>query len=119
MGLHEAGRALAHRCTTYGSSWKSYQTRQRSLLLRSTSLALSGNCAAVVTGFILGRVPTSYIMNLAMLAFTVGTDVVASMLDWAQLFVSFLVTPWRMDMSFLLIISSSMSKEYQESAAPW
>jgi hypothetical protein len=60
----------------------------------------SGACAAVITGFLLGRIPASVIMLIAMLAFTAGQALLASMpigqIYWANAFVMMLVTPWGM-----------------------
>ncbi len=85
---------------------------------------ISGVCAAVVTGYIMGRIPTSYIMILAMLAFITGTILAATMpvqqTYWAQLFCSFVIMPWGMDMSFpagTLILSSYVPKKHQGIAA--
>ena len=60
----------------------------------------SGACAAVVTGLLLARVPASVIMLIAMLAFSAGQALLASMpidqVYWANAFVLMLVTPWGM-----------------------
>lgn len=60
----------------------------------------SGACAAVVTGLLLGRVSASIIMFVAMLAFSAGQALLASMpigqIYWANAFVIMLVTPWGM-----------------------
>jgi hypothetical protein len=62
--------------------------------------SVSGACAAVVTGLLLGRVPASIIMFIAMLAFSAGQALLASMpigqTYWANAFVIMLVTPWGM-----------------------
>ena len=86
--------------------------------------AISGLCAAVTTGFILSRVPPSVVMMVAMLAFTVGGVLIATApVDqsyWAQTFVSILVMPWGMDMSFpagTIILSNTMGRDHQGVAA--
>jgi hypothetical protein len=60
----------------------------------------SGACAAVITGLLLDRIPASIIMLIAMLAFTAGQALLASMpvgqIYWANAFVIMLVTPWGM-----------------------
>jgi MFS family permease len=60
----------------------------------------SGACAAVITGLLLDRIPASIIMFIAMLAFTAGQALLASMpvgqIYWANAFVIMLVTPWGM-----------------------
>ncbi|KAJ5136197.1 hypothetical protein N7448_004751 [Penicillium atrosanguineum] len=80
----------------------------------------SGACAAVVTGLLLGRIPASIIMFIAMLAFAAGQALLASIpigqIYWANAFVLMLVTPWGMDMSFpsgSLILSNSMPQKDQ------
>ncbi|PWY85044.1 major facilitator superfamily transporter [Aspergillus heteromorphus CBS 117.55] len=80
----------------------------------------SGACAAVTTGFLLGRISPSIIIFIAMLAFTIGQIMLATMTVgqtyYAQAFVLMLVTPWGMDMSFpsgTVIMSNSMPREHQ------
>ncbi|KAL1633726.1 hypothetical protein SLS58_010947 [Diplodia intermedia] len=87
-------------------------------------VALSGLCAALTTGAVLGRVPPSLVMMIAMLAFTVGNILVATapvaQTYWAQTFVGFVVIPWGMDMSFpagTIIMSRSLPREEQGLAA--
>ncbi|KAL0257585.1 hypothetical protein SLS55_008399 [Diplodia seriata] len=87
-------------------------------------VALSGLCAALTTGAVLGRVPPSWVMMVAMLAFTVGNFLVATapvaQTYWAQTFVGFVVIPWGMDMSFpagTIIMSRSLPREEQGLAA--
>ncbi|PYI01663.1 MFS general substrate transporter [Aspergillus sclerotiicarbonarius CBS 121057] len=80
----------------------------------------SGACAAVVTGFLLGRVPPSIIIFIAMLAFLVGQILLATIpvdqIYWSQAFLIMLITPWGMDMSFpsgTVIMSNAMPREHQ------
>lgn len=65
-----------------------------------TPVSLSGLCAAGVTAVLLGRIPGSTIMIMALLAFTIGLILLATApVDqsyWAQTFVSLLVMPWGM-----------------------
>ncbi|KAJ5898908.1 hypothetical protein N7495_003652, partial [Penicillium taxi] len=82
--------------------------------------AVSGACAAIFTGFLLGRVQASVIMLLAMLAFSAGQALLASMpigqVYWANAFVITLITPFGMDMSFpsgSLILSNAMPQKHQ------
>lgn len=60
----------------------------------------SGAIAALVTSFLLGRTPPSVIMFCAMLAFTAGLTIFATVpvhqTFWAQAFVTSLVTSWGM-----------------------
>lgn len=59
-----------------------------------------GAIAAITTGFLLGRVPPSFIMFCAMSAFTIGNALNATIplnqTYWAQAFVIILITPWGM-----------------------
>lgn len=86
--------------------------------------AISGLCAAVTTGILMSRIRHAYIMLIALLCFTVGTILFATVpIDqtyWGQTFVSMVVTPWGMDMSFpagTLILSAAMPREHQGLAA--
>ena len=85
---------------------------------------ISGLCAAITTGFLLSRLHPGVIMGIALLAFCVGNILIAtapvSQSYWIQTFVSLIVTPWGMDMSFpagTIILSDSMSQEHQGIAA--
>jgi MFS family permease len=85
---------------------------------------VSGFFAALTTGMILHRVPASFVMLIAMLAFMTGTILVAtapvSQLYWAQIFVAVVVMPWGMDMSFpaaTILLSNRMRREEQGVAA--
>lgn len=103
------------------------QLRHVSPLLGAAQVApagISGLCAAMTTGFILSRVPTSIVMVMSMVPFCVGNVLLATMpVDqtyWAQAFVSIIVTPWGMDMSFpasTLVLSNLVPKEQQGIAA--
>ncbi|KAJ5367694.1 hypothetical protein N7541_001635 [Penicillium brevicompactum] len=82
--------------------------------------SLSGATAAVVTGLLMSRVPPSIIMLAAMLAFTIGLSLLATMppgqIYWANAFLIMVITPWGMDMSFpsgTLILSNAMPREHQ------
>jgi MFS family permease len=60
----------------------------------------SGATAAVITGLLLSRVPPSFIMLAAMLAFTIGLSLLATIPPgqtyWANAFLIMLITPWGM-----------------------
>ena len=62
--------------------------------------AISGLCAAILTGYMIERVPGSVIMIGALVAFCIGTILLATapveQTYWAQTFVSFVVMPWGM-----------------------
>jgi MFS family permease len=97
---------------------------------------VSGFCAAIVTGLVLGRIPGSSIMLIALLSFTTGLILLVTapvgQTYWAQTFVSTIIMPWGMcvypcppilkptdryrDMSFpaaTLLLSNLMAKEHQ------
>lgn len=85
---------------------------------------VSGAVAALVTGFLLGRVPASFIMFCSMVAFTAGLAIFATVpvnqTYWAQAFVTSIITCWGMDMSFpsgTVILSNAMPKQHQGLAA--
>lgn len=98
--------------------------RQLSPLLTITwfcPVAIVGACAAVVTGKLFAlQVRPSIIMTLALLAFLAGSTLTAlaptDQVYWGQIFVSMLIMPFGMDMSFpaaTLILSDAVSKEHQ------
>ncbi|KAB2574441.1 Drug resistance protein [Lasiodiplodia theobromae] len=87
-------------------------------------VALSGLCAAITTGAVLSRIPPSVVMMIAMLAFTIGSILIATapvgQTYWAQTFVGFIIIPWGMDMSFpagTIIMSRKLPREEQGLAA--
>lgn len=87
-------------------------------------VVVSGAIAAAVVGVLLHRVGPAIIMTAALVAFTVGTVLMATcpieQTYWAQSFVSFIITPWGMDMSFpaaTIILSNAVSREHQGIAA--
>ncbi|PYH70526.1 MFS transporter [Aspergillus vadensis CBS 113365] len=89
-----------------------------------SAAAPSGAVAALVTGFLLGKLPPSVIMFFAMCFFTAGQAIFATVpvhqTYWAQAFVASLITSWGMDMSFpsgTLILSNSMHHHHQGLAA--
>ncbi|OJJ50122.1 hypothetical protein ASPZODRAFT_149525 [Penicilliopsis zonata CBS 506.65] len=89
-----------------------------------SAATISGAIAAIVTGFLLGRLPPSVIMFCAMLAFTAGLTIFATVpvdqIYWGQAFVVSIITSWGMDMSFpsgTLILSNAMHKHHQGLAA--
>ncbi|RFU27179.1 hypothetical protein B7463_g9159, partial [Scytalidium lignicola] len=103
------------------------QLRHVSPILASAQfspVAVSGFCAAIATGILLSHLRTSMVMLLALLAFTVGsilaTTAPVGQTYWAQTFVSLLVMPWGMDMSFpaaTILLSNAMPKRHQGLAA--
>ncbi|PHH79463.1 hypothetical protein CDD82_2382 [Ophiocordyceps australis] len=85
-------------------------------------VVVAGGLAAILTGKLLGpwHVGPPLVMMLALLAFTIGAILTAlapvAQIYWAQVFVSMLIMPFGMDMSFpaaTLILSNSVAKEHQ------
>jgi MFS family permease len=81
--------------------------------------AISGVVAAITTGHVISRIGPGWVMLISMLAFLVGSILVATMpVDhtyWKQAFVVTLIMPWGMDMSFpagALIMSDAVEKRY-------
>jgi MFS family permease len=82
--------------------------------------AISGMMAAVTTGFLLSKTTPQVIMVLSMIAFFLGTTLIATapvnQIYWAQTFFSIIITPWGMDMSFpsaTILLSSKVGHEHQ------
>lgn len=65
---------------------------------RFAPAAISGMCAAIVTSKLMRRIPASIIMTIAMLAFLIGSILLATRPShqtyWASMFVATIVTPW-------------------------
>jgi MFS family permease len=87
-------------------------------------VAISGLCAAITTGLLLHRLGPGVVMCMSMIAFLVGTILIATLpigqIYWAQLFVAIIVMPWGMDMSFPaanIVLSNKMHHEHQGVAA--
>ncbi|KAH8809231.1 hypothetical protein F5884DRAFT_794875 [Xylogone sp. PMI_703] len=87
-------------------------------------VAISGLVAALTTGVLLSHVRTSVVMLFSLVAFTVGSIIASTtpvhQTYWAQTFVSLLIMPWGMDMSFpaaTILLSNAMEKKHQGLAA--
>jgi MFS family permease len=85
---------------------------------------VSGLAAALTTGFLLSRIPPGFIMMISMMAFCIGNILFATMpvgqTYWIQAFLSSVVTPWGMDMSFpcaTILLSNLVPKRNQGIAA--
>ncbi|GKT43046.1 drug resistance protein YOR378W [Colletotrichum spaethianum] len=85
-------------------------------------VVVTGGLAAVITGKLLGplKVRPPIVMTMALAAFTTGIILTATapenQIYWAQIFVSMIVMPFGMDMSFpaaTLILSNAVKKEHQ------
>ncbi|KAJ5037283.1 uncharacterized protein L3040_007460 [Drepanopeziza brunnea f. sp. 'multigermtubi'] len=101
--------------------------RHASPLLASAMVApttVSGLAAALTTGRVLHRCGPGAVMVVAMLAFALGTVLLATapvgQSYWAQTFVAVVVMPWGMDMSFpaaTILLSDRMPRGQQGVAA--
>ena len=87
-------------------------------------VAISGFIAAITTGHVISRIGPGWVMLISMLAFLTGNILIATMpidqIYWAQAFVTTLIIPWGMDMSFpaaTLIMSNAVEKKHQGMAA--
>lgn len=101
--------------------------RGQSILLSAAMIvpiAISGACAAITTGFLIGKMQPGWVMLISMTNFLVGNILLATMpvhqTYWAQTFVSGIVAPWGMDMSFpsgVIVLANHMPPEHQGLAA--
>ncbi|EME43602.1 hypothetical protein DOTSEDRAFT_54370 [Dothistroma septosporum NZE10] len=87
---------------------------------QNAPVAISGLTAAVATGFLLSHIKVSYVLLMATLFFLTGQILIATVpVDqtyWAQTFVSIIIMPWGMDLSFpsgTIILSNSTPKHDQ------
>ncbi|KAF4251976.1 hypothetical protein CNMCM8812_008422 [Aspergillus fumigatus] len=85
---------------------------------------VSGLLASFTTGYLMSRIRPGWIMLFAMVAFTLGNIFVAiapvHQTYWALTFVSLVVTPWGMDMSFpasTVLLSNAVERRHQGIAA--
>lgn len=83
-----------------------------------------GFIASGMTAFLIRKVPVSVIMIVSMLAFLTGNILAGTrpvgQIYWAQQFVSFIITPFGMDMSFpaaTIVLSHNLPKRQQGLAA--
>ncbi|KAF2453157.1 YOR378W-like protein [Lineolata rhizophorae] len=81
---------------------------------------IAGLVAAGLTGFLLTHTPVSFTMLVSMIAFFLGITLAGTMpaqqVYWAQMFISVVVMPFGMDMSFpaaSIILSNNMPREHQ------
>ncbi|OCL12676.1 MFS general substrate transporter [Glonium stellatum] len=87
-------------------------------------VAITGTCAALSVGFLLKKIKVAYVMMLAMIFFTVGTLLIAtapvSQTYWAQTFLSVILMPGGMNLSFpagTILLSNALPREHQGIAA--
>ncbi|KAI1417667.1 MFS general substrate transporter [Hypoxylon sp. FL1857] len=108
--------------------WEFYEVLRGASPLLATAMHspifISGIAAAITTGIIIHRVGPAVVMALALLAFTIGTTLIATApIDqtyWTQTFICNLVITWGMDLSFpaaTLMLSDLVSSEHQGIAA--
>ncbi|WBW72385.1 plasma membrane ammonium transmembrane transporter Amf1 [Schizosaccharomyces osmophilus] len=108
--------------------WNFFEVMRNSTPLLTVAqmapVGISGCVAAATTGKLMSRFRPIVCMIISMVAFTVGSILLATapihQTYWAQTFVATIVTPWGMDMSFpaaTLVISDFVSKENQGIAA--
>ncbi|KAK7894816.1 hypothetical protein LTR67_005555 [Exophiala xenobiotica] len=101
--------------------------RGQSILLTAAMIVptgISGAIAAITTGLVISKIQPGWIMLISMTSFCVGNILLATLpvrqTFWAQTFVSLVVTPWGMDMSFpsgVIVLSNHMPPEHQGLAA--
>ncbi|TKA77312.1 hypothetical protein B0A49_03281 [Cryomyces minteri] len=135
-GLHkEAGFALACIAAGWGSHgiWIYYlflfleRARGYTPLVacaQTSTVVVTGLIAALSTGLLLKKMKVAYVMFLAMLAFIIGTLLVATapvvQTYWLQIFFSVLVMPVGMNLSFpagTILLSNALPREHQGVAA--
>ena len=87
---------------------------------QNAPVAISGLIAAVATGFALSHTKPAVVLLISTVCFLVGQILIATVpagqIYWAQTFVSIVVMPWGMDMSFpsaTIILSNSTPKNDQ------
>lgn len=109
-------------------TWQFFEEmRGASPLLASawiSPVTVSGLAAAVFTGLLIHKIGPAWVMTIALCAFMTGTALMATapvdQTYWSQTFVSTIIQPWGMDMSFpagTLILSNAVSKRHQGIAA--
>ncbi len=109
-------------------SWRFLlDTRGISPLLASAQFSppcVSGLVASCVTGLLMSRIRPAWIMCMSLTAFTLGTVLITiapvHQTYWALTFVSLVIIPWGMDMSFpaaTLMLSNAVKREHQGLAA--
>ncbi|KAI9739585.1 MAG: hypothetical protein M1834_006303 [Cirrosporium novae-zelandiae] len=84
----------------------------------------AGLCASIMTGLLMSKIRPAWIMAIALAAFLTATLLIgtapAEQIYWGQTFVSLLVGPFGMDMSFpasTVILSDAVGKKNQGVAA--
>lgn len=137
--LHTMTSAVAYVLALIGLGWGAfgiwvfYSVRFLELIRHATPLSVAaqyspavicGLLAAGMTGFMLTHTPVSFVMMISMIAFCAGVAIAATQpaqqVYWAQMFISIVIMPFGMDMSFpaaTVILSNHMPREHQGLAA--
>lgn len=83
-------------------------------------VAVTGACAAILTGFLLSKLRAAWVMTFAMCGFLTGIILVgtvpANQIYWGQIFVTTLIIVTGMDFSFpaaTIIVSNALPREKQ------
>ncbi|KAI2642680.1 major facilitator superfamily transporter [Xylaria nigripes] len=108
--------------------WEFYEVLRGASPLLATAwhspIFVSGIAAALTTGFLIHRIGPAVVMTLALLAFTVGTTLIATapieQSYWLQTFLCNIIITWGMDLSFpaaTLMLSDLVAPEHQGIAA--
>ncbi|KAH7037695.1 major facilitator superfamily domain-containing protein [Microdochium trichocladiopsis] len=109
-------------------TWEFYSVLRGASPLLATAwhspILLCGIWAALTTGFIIQRVGPAFVMTFALLAFTVGTVLIATapveQTYWLQTFLCNIIITWGMDLSFpaaTLMLSDLVGPDHQGIAA--
>ncbi|KAK9419197.1 hypothetical protein SUNI508_01174 [Seiridium unicorne] len=109
-------------------TWQFFEEARGASPLLATAwicpVTVSGLLAAAFTGLLIHKLGPATVMTMALCAFLTGTTLMATapvdQIYWSQTFVSVIIQPWGMDMSFpaaTLILSNAVSRRHQGIAA--
>ncbi|KAJ5175049.1 major facilitator superfamily-domain-containing protein [Penicillium canariense] len=95
-----------------------------SVVAQFTPVGISGILAAFSVAYLIGRLKPYYIMPMSMLSFLLGSVLFATapvqQVYWAQAFVSIIIMPWGMDLSYpsgTILLSAATPHQNQGIAA--
>lgn len=106
----------------YGFRWEQIVNKQTPIMsaVRYIPCIFSGYVAAFMTGYLLKVIPLSVVMFMAMIAFFIGTTLLATrpvdQIYWRQQFFAYLIQCFGMDMSFpagCILISQAVPASQQ------
>jgi len=139
LPIHALNSTVGFVLTLVGLGWGAFgvwvfytvrflqHTRNETPLMVSAQFSpavIAGLVAAGLTGALLTHTPVSFVMMLSMIAFFVGVVISTfqpeQQIYWAQTFVSIVIMPFGMDMSFpaaTVLLSNHMPPEHQGLAA--